>query len=384
MPKSYKLVLDIGTTGIKGFVFDSKNEIVGKSYLKLNKKISGLKVEQNPVEILSKSKLVLRRAVKNSGVKLGSIKTFGLTNQRETIVAWDKTNGKPIYPAIVWEDSRTKSLCTKIAKIYAKQVKSKTGLAVEPYFSASKIGWILNNVPKAKVLQDKQSLMCGTLDTWILWNFDKTKPYITDQTNASRTLLYNVKKMSWDKELCKIFKIDRNILPEVKPSANNFGMLDKSILGKPVPIQAMCGDQQSSTYAAGTKTGATKATFGTGTFIVQVLSNFLLKPGFYTTIIPEKNKKFKYALEAKIEQSGVQVANALKNKKLLPAVMEKLAEKTSEVIYRLPNKPKIIIVDGGITQSELLIKFLQQRSGIKIQKQTTYDGTALGIAKLLK
>ncbi len=384
MHKTYKLVLDIGTTGVKGFVFDSKNTVLAKSYSKLSKKVSGPRVEQDPIEILQKSKLVLRKAVQNSKIQPSRIAGFGLTNQRETVVVWNKSTGKPIYPAIVWEDSRTKLFCKKKAKKYAKRVRNKTGLNIEPYFSASKLNWIFNNLSETQNLSKSQNLLCGTLDTWILWNFDLSRPYLTDYTNASRTLLYNTKTLNWDKELCRIFGIDLKMLPHARSSQSNFGLLDKSILGKSIPIQAMCGDQQSSTYAAGTRTGSTKITFGTGTFIVQVLPKFTINPKFYTTLVPYKNKSIKYALEAKIEQSGVQVAKALKNKKLLPSIMKKLARKTAEVVRDLPQKPQNIIVDGGITQSNLLIQYLHEETKLRIKKQTTYDGTALGIAKLLK
>ncbi len=383
MNKSYYLILDIGTTGIKALVFDSKENLITKSYEKLNKSITKSRVEQDPYEILNKSKKVLRQAIKQSKVKSSAFKSLGITNQRETIVAWNKETGKVLYPAIVWEDSRTKKYTEALKRKSALKIKGKTGLPIIPYFSASKMNWILKNVPSAKILAQKKQLLFGTLDTWVLWNFDQNHPHLTDQTNAARTLLYNIRKLKWDDELLKTFGLSKNQLPEVKPSHSKFGKLKKEILGFPLEIQAMCGDQQSSTFAAGIKPGDTKITFGTGTIIVQILPRFILKPSFYTTLVAGKTHPV-YALEAKIDSSGKQVTPVLNKPKKLEKVITQLATKTANVVNRLPKRPKKIIVDGGISQNNLLIKLLGQKTKIKIERQKTFDGTALGIAKLLK
>lgn len=383
MAKQYKLVLDIGTTGVKGFVFDDKNEVISKSYLKLTKKIfKKTHVEQSPYEILSKSKTVLKRAIQNSKINKNSFASFGLTNQRETIVAWNKTTGKPIHPAIVWEDSRTKAYCTKLRSKYNAIIQNKTGLTIEPYFSGSKMRWILDNIKTAKTLYAENNLAFGTVDSWMMWNLDPARPHVTDQTNASRTLLYNVRTSRWDKELLQIFDINPHSLPKVQPSKSLFGKLDKKIMGITLPIQAVCGDQESSTFAVGTKTYLTKITFGTGTFIVQVQPKFVLNKNFYTTIIPG-NRKSLFVMEAKIEQSGSQVDKVLGNPKKLKPVIIKLAKNTIKILKLLPFQPKEIIVDGGITQSDLLLETLRKNTNYKITKQKTFDGTALGIAKLL-
>lgn len=383
MKKSYYLILDIGTTGIKALVFDSNENLITKSYEKLRKSISKVRVEQDPYEILNKSKKVLLRAIKQSKVKNSSFRSLGISNQRETIVAWSKQTGKIVYPAIVWQDSRTKKYTEVLNKKFAHQVMQKTGLPIIPYFSASKMNWILKNVPDAKILAQKKQLLFGTLDTWILWNFDQSHPHLTDQTNASRTLLYNIRKLKWDNKLLEIFGVSKDQLPIVKPSHSKFGKVSKEILGFPLKIKAMCGDQQSSTFAAGINPGNTKITFGTGTFIVQILQRYMFQPGFYTTLIAGKKHPV-YALEAKIDWSGKQVSPVLNQPKKLQKVITRLATTTAKIVNKLPYRPKKIVVDGGISQNNLLIKLLGQKTKIKIERQKTFDGTALGIARLLK
>ncbi len=382
MANRYFLVLDIGTTGVKGLVFDQKYNVITKSYLKLNKTVSGAKVEQNPTEILRKSLIVLKQAVKNSAIKPSQFHSFGITNQRETIVAWHKTTGAPAGPAIVWEDSRTKNWCATQKAAHGTKIQQKTGLHLEPYFSGSKMAWLLQNSPKVKQLAQRNKLLFGTLDSWIIWNLNPKHPHVTDITNASRTLLLNVKTLKWDKELLDIFQVNKSWLPKVLHSRSNYGELDSKILGFPLPIRAVCGDQQSSTFAAGVKTGNTKVTFGTGTFVAQVLPKFKTYTNFYTTVVPKKIGH-SYIVEAKIEKSAEQVSKYLKYPKKLKPILIKLAQQTSELLAKLPTKPKTILIDGGISQSNVLFELLKQDKIGTFKRQVTYDGTALGIAKLL-
>ncbi len=381
--KQFSLVLDVGTTGVKAFIFDSKQNLLAKEYLHLNKFVKGNRVEQDPMEILKKSRLVMLKVLKASGIDPKRICKAGITNQRETIIAWSKTDGKPIYSAIVWEDNRTKNYCLALIKKYQKFVQNKTGLPIEAYFSASKIAWIIDNVKAAKPLLAAGQLSFGTIDSWILWNFVKNHPHLTDRTNASRTLLYNIKRQSWDDELLKLFNIPKQCLPKVLPSISYFGSLDGSISGLDCPVLAVCGDQQASTYAAGIKPRSTKVTFGTGTFIVQITDRFLIKSGFYTTITPSLNKP-KYALEAKIGWGGKKIEEVLDNRKKLNLLIRQLIDETAIIIHELPYKPLKIIVDGGVSRNEPLIRLLRQKTGIIVVEQKIFDGTALGIAKMLK
>jgi len=391
-PKSkHILVLDVGTTGIKAFIFDTNLSPIARVYRKLNK-FSPKRgwVEQNPKELLRVSRGVLREAVKKSGLSGKSFFGLGLTNQRETTILWDKKTGNPIYPAIVWEDERTKSICAKLKK-FEKKVRSRTGLPINPYFSASKIQWVLKRVVGTKERLGRDELAFGTVDSWILWNFLEDAPHLTDLTNASRTLLFNIKKLGWDDELLDIFQIPRKILPQVKPSQAPFGQLKKEVLGFPLAVLAVAGDQQASMYAAcpecsrgaGSKKGITKVTYGTGTFMMQVLgSRFRLYPEFFTTLLVTQGKPL-YAIEAKIEGSGDEVEKTL-GKPTLDKVILKLARKVDVYLKRMPVKPQRLIIDGGITKAKGLGPTQAQISGLLIQKQAIFDGTALGTAKLVK
>ncbi|TSC66186.1 MAG: Glycerol kinase [Candidatus Doudnabacteria bacterium Gr01-1014_77] len=213
----YALVLDIGTSGIKTFIFDTNLNPVIRTYERLKKKKTKHGwVEQDPKELLSTAITTLRKSVKKSGMAPTSFNSLGITNQRETTICWDKKTGSPVSPAIVWEDERTKKICTNLKRKYEKLVRTKTGLSINPYFSASKLSWILKNVPQAKKLAKKHNLAFGTVDTWLLWNLVEKSPHLTDYTNASRTLLFNIKTLKWDKQLMDIFNIPADVYMHLK------------------------------------------------------------------------------------------------------------------------------------------------------------------------
>ena len=383
--KTNFLVLDVGTTGIKGFVFDKNLKLLAKSYYRLNKRFPKKGwVEQNPKELLDKSILALRKAVKESGVSPTSLASLGITNQRETTILWDKKTGKPIYPAIVWEDMRTATKTKVLRKKYNSFVRKKTGLSIDSYFSATKIAWILENVPKAKSLLKNGRILFGTVDTWILWNLSKEKNHITDYTNASRTLLFNIQKLIWDQDLLDIFRVPTSILPKAQPSGSLFGHLNSKVIGVSLPIRAICGDQQASMYAAGIKPYTTKITYGTGTFMMQIIgSKFAQHKSFFTTLAPTTSKPM-YALENKIDCCGNKVDKLLKKKISLVPIISILSEMVALEIKKLPHKPKRLIVDGGLTQAPSLVSIQSKATGIPVLKQPIHDGTGLGVAKLLK
>ncbi|MFA6131667.1 MAG: FGGY family carbohydrate kinase [Patescibacteria group bacterium] len=384
----HTLVLDVGTTGIKAFVFNAEFKIEARVNRPVKKRrLKKDWVEQDPLEILSAAKQVLKEAVRASRVKLNHFSGFGLTNQRETVIAWDRITGQPIYPAIVWEDKRTlkgvkalkgtKGFCEGL-------ISEKTGLRLDPYFSATKIQWILENVPKARQLLAAERLLVGTVDTWFLWNLCEDEPFLTDETNASRTLLFNLKKKDWDEELLELFGVPREILPDVFSSGAKFGFLKKEIIGAKLPVLAVAGDQQASAYAAGTKVGATKVTYGTGAFVDQSLGNkFKLHADFFTTLLPTVGGKPIFCFEAKVENCAAAVEPVLKDPKKLRQVLTGIAKKVDILIKKLPNKPKLIIVDGGVTRDGIIIEEQQKISGVPIRSQIVFDGTALGVAKLI-
>lgn len=374
MTKSKSLVLDVGTTGVKAFIFNRDQELLFKAYKRLGKKYPKQGwVEQDPQELVDSSIEVIRSVVKQSGINPKELKSFGITNQRETIIAWDKKTGKVLYPAIVWQDTRAKALCAKLTRKFNNTVQSKTGLVISPYFSASKIEWLLSKI-------NNEHLSVGTVDSWLMFNLLKGYPHLTDQTNASRTLLFNIHKLTWDRELLSIFCVPASVLPEVKNSSSNFGVLNKSVIGIELPLLAVVGDQEASLYAVGSKRGVTKITFGTGTFVMQNLGNkFSVVEGFYTTLAASKG----YAVEAKIDFGSSQVDPLLSNPKKLKRVLIKAAKSVAKIVTKLPIKPKKLIIDGGISMNKDLQDALSEATGVRIEMQTTYDGTALGVAKIL-
>ena len=383
--KSNFLVLDVGTTGVKGFVFDRKLKLLGKSYHRLNKRFPKKGwVEQSPQDLINKSVLALRGAVKKSKVSPTSLISLGITNQRETTILWDKRTAKPIYPAIVWEDTRTTARTKTLGRKYQSIVREKTGLPIDPYFSATKIAWILENVPRAKTLAEKNHILFGTVDTWVLWNLSREKNYLTDYTNASRTLIFNIKKLVWDQGLLDIFKIPKDILPGVRPSGSLFGHLKSNVIGVSLPIRAICGDQQASMYAAGTKPRTTKITYGTGTFMMQIIGSKFIQPKPFFTTLTATTSKPMYALEGKIDCCGNKVDELLKKKLSLVPILSILSKQVAGKITKLPYRPKELIVDGGLTQAPALPSIQSEAAGIPVIKQSIYDGTGLGIAKLLK
>lgn len=383
MLKSHTLVLDVGTSSVKAFVFDDAFRVLVKASASLSLSTRGKRVEQDPAEILKQSIRVLREAVQSCGVPLQSLTSFGLTNQRETTILWDANTGKPVYPAIVWQDTRTEVACAPLRRKYGRMVREKTGLPIDPYFSASKIAWILSHVKSASELLSKGRLLFGTVDSWLLWNLLEGHPHLTDWTNASRTLLFDVKTMAWDRSLCELFSVPFSVLPLPIPSRSAFGYLDSRIVGARIPVGAVCGDQHASLYAAGTRTGATKVTYGTGTFVTQVLgTKFTLHNGFFTTLVPTSGAR-RYALEAKVGKSGAEVARLLPHPARLQLFLRELAKKTNTNLRKLPRVPTSIRVDGGITQSDFLLAEQARISGMRVVRQKTFDGTALGIAMLL-
>lgn len=385
MAKDHILVLDIGTTGVKALVFNDTLDVVSRVYKPLEKSVTPEGwVEQDPRELVEASREVLQKVIADSKIPATSFLGVGVTNQRETTILWDKSTGKSIYPAIVWEDTRTKALCDTLQKKYGKQVQEKTGLKIDTYFSATKINWILENVEEAKELVKQNALLFGTVDTWILWNLLENNPHVTDYTNAARTLLFDIQTLEWDKELLNLFQVPVGVIPSVQPSSSLFGNLKKEILGFSLPVLAVAGDQQASMYAAGMEEGTTKITYGTGTFIMQIIgSRFKIIEPFFTTIAGYTDKPM-YAVEAKIARGGKQVEPLLNKPVELQKFLTDLAIDVDTYLKQLPIKPKELILDGGVTRSDFLVSKQSEVSKIPVRKQKTFDGTALGVAMLAK
>ena len=301
--KKYVIALDQGTTGSRAVAFDHDGKCVGS----VNKEFTQFFpypgwVEHDPYDILQSQMGALFELIKKLAVKPEQIAAIGITNQRETVVVWDKMTGKPVYNAIVWQCRRTAGICEQLkADGYADLIKSETGLVLDAYFSGTKIKWILENVKEVK----NKSLLCGTIDTWLIYNLTKEKSHVTDMSNASRTMLFNINTLEWDKQLLDILGIKKEMLPKVVPSSCVVGHME--LEGISIPIAGIAGDQQAALFGqACFEPGEVKNTYGTGCFI---LMNTADKPvfsdkGLITTIAWNLNNKTYYALEGSIFNSG--------------------------------------------------------------------------------
>lgn len=379
------LVLDAGTTGVKALVFDPNLDILGRAYRPLRKTTgAGGRVEQDPKQILAACKAVIKSAVKASGIPARRIAGLGITNQRETAVIWSRRTGEPLYPAIVWQDTRTAAWCAKLRKKYEPVIRRKTGLRLDPYFSAPKISWMLSR-PAIKKAAGRGDALFGTVDSWLLWNLSEGRPHATDHTNASRTLLFNIKTLAWDSDLLRLFGVPADVLPAIFPSRHRFGVLDRRVAGYPIPVLGICGDQQASMFAAGIRRGTTKVTYGTGAFASQALGpKFELHPGLFTTLVPSGSKTPLYMVEGKVDDCAARITPVIGNERLMRKEVTRLAREVAAYLKRLPIPPKRIVVDGGVTRYDKLPEIQAKAAGIPARRQKIYDGTALGAAMLVK
>lgn len=309
----YILTIDQGTTSTRAIIFDEKSRIIGLKQMEFLQICpnSGW-VEHNPEEIWETTYQVIKGALNNSNLKLSDISGIGITNQRETAVIWNKITGKPVYNAIVWQSRQSQEICDDlIAKGYSDYIQEKTGLIINPYFSASKIKWIFDNVKGVKESALKGELLFGTIDTYLVWKLTEGKVHVTDYSNASRTLLYNIHTLTWDEDLLKLFNIPNNILPTVVDNSGIVGyatalkQLDDSNYA--IPIASMIGDQQAALFGQCCfNIGDAKSTYGTGCFILMNTGEKVInsKNGLLTTIAWKINNKITYALEGSVFVAG--------------------------------------------------------------------------------
>ena len=440
--KKFIVAIDQGTTSSRAVLFNTVGKVIFKSQLEFKQYFpkNGW-VEHDPEEIWRTTKKVLLNVIKKSKKFKGRILTIGITNQRETTVLWNRITGKPVYNAIVWQDRRTANFCNKFKSSKKDYIiNKKTGLLIDPYFSATKIKWIIENVTKAKKLLRKKQLLFGTIDTFLLWRLTKGTSHATDATNASRTMLYNITTHDWDLQILKSLKIPRHILPIIKDSSDNFGKTHKSITGKSYPITGVVGDQQAAAIGQCCfKKGSVKSTYGTGAFVLMNTGNKKIysKNRLLTTVCYRLNGKSTYALEGSIfiAGAGVQwlrdkmkliksahetekIVKSLKNNcgvYLVPAfvglgapywdsqargVLSGLTRNTGykEIIratlessvyqsYDLFNamkkdglKPKLIKIDGGMVKNNWFSQFLSDVLNLSVYRSQVDETTALGAA----
>lgn len=308
----YIMSLDQGTTSSRCILFDHSGNICSTAQKEFRQIFPQPGwVEHDAMEIWRTTIEVTKNAMEKLGVEASDIAAIGITNQRETTILWDKATGQPIANAIVWQCRRTSSLIDDlVARGYSEQIRAKTGLVPDAYFSGTKIKWLLDNVPGARQRAERGELLFGTIDTWLIWNLTGGKVHVTDQTNASRTMLYNIHTLSWDEELLELLDIPKAILPEVKPSSHVYGHTAFELLGGEIPIAGAAGDQQCALFGQCCfAPGEMKNTYGTGCFLVMNTGTTPVesKNGLLTTIAAGFDDHVEYALEGSIFVAGAAI-----------------------------------------------------------------------------
>lgn len=441
----YVMALDQGTTSSRAIIFDHS----GKMIASLNKEFRQIYpkpgwVEHDPMEIWESQIEVAKGVIEKAGIKPEDIAAIGITNQRETTVVWDKNTGKPIYNAIVWQCRRTAPICDDLKnKGFDKKIREKTGLVVDAYFSGTKVKWILDNVEGAREKAERGELLFGNIDTWLIWNLTRGKVHVTDYSNASRTMLFNIHELKWDKEILEELNVPENMLPEVKPSSHVYGYTDKSIFGVEIPIAGDAGDQQAALFGqACFKPGMAKNTYGTGCFMLMNTGEKAVpsKTGLLTTIAWGIDGKVEYALEGSIfitgaaiqwlrdelriidnapqseeyalkveDTNGVYVVPAFvglgapywdmyardvivgltrgaKREHIIRATLESIAYQTRDVLEAMQEdsgiKLQALKVDGGASANNFLMQFQADILGVPVDRPQVIETTALGAAYL--
>ena len=440
--KKFIISIDAGTTSIRSILFNLKGKPIFSSQKEFTQYFpkNGW-VEHDPDEIWNKTKKTLADVINKAKKLKGKILTIGITNQRETTILWNKKNGKVIYKAIVWQDRRTEEFCKKLRN-QNKETSffNKTGLLIDPYFSATKVKWILDNIPLAKKLMQKNELLFGTIDTFLIWRLTKRQIHATDATNASRTMLYNISTNKWDDGILKLLKIKKNILPEVKDCSDDFGSTHSSITGQSIPISGVVGDQQAATIGQCCfEPGSMKSTYGTGAFVLLNTGNKIIysKNRLLTTIAYRIKGKTTYAMEGSIfiAGAGVQwlrdrmnffkkasetekIIKSLKNnsdvylvpaftglgapywnanargvlsgltrdtgpKEIVRAIIESVAYQTYDLFEAMKHdglRPRLVKVDGGMVMNNWFSQFLSDVVNVGVLRPQVQETTALGAA----
>lgn len=441
----YILSLDQGTTSSRAILLDASGKIacVAQHEFRQIYPKTGW-VEHDPFEILTSQLSSAVEVLGKAGARPHDVAGLGITNQRETTLVWDRKTGKPVYNAIVWQDRRSAPLCKRLINDGAESaVRQKTGLLLDPYFSATKIAWILDNVPGARQQAERGKLAFGTVDSWLIWNLTDGNQHVTDRTNASRTLLYNIVEDKWDSELLKLFGIPQSMMPEVVWSSQKVGRVTTSLGLAEIEIAGVAGDQQSALFGhLCTRPGDAKCTYGTGCFLLQNTGErfALSKERLLTTLTCNASQRLEYALEGSIFIGGAVVQWLRDNMKFVAqsADIESLAKSTgsSNGVYFVPaftglgaphwdpNASGLIIglqrgteiaeiaraalesiafqvgdvlramdrssgspsshlrVDGGAAANDLLMQFQADLLGVPIERPAVFEATALGAAYL--
>jgi glycerol kinase len=305
------VAVDQGTTGTTVLVFDRSGRIIGRAYSEFTQHYPKPGwVEHDAEEIWRVTLRVLRQACRRALVRPRDIAALGITNQRETVVLWDRRTGRPVHRAIVWQDRRTAPECERLKADGAESlIRDHTGLVIDPYFSGTKLRWLLQHVPRAAERAARGELCFGTIDAWLIWKLTGGAVHATDPTNASRTLLYDIRTKRWDAELCRLLEVPEALLPAVKPSSGEFGLTDKAVLGAPIPIAGVAGDQQAALFGQGcVEPGMVKNTYGTGCFLLMYTGTLApSEHGLLTTVACDARGGPAYALEGSVFIAGAAI-----------------------------------------------------------------------------
>ncbi len=343
--EQYILALDQGTTSCRAVVFDKKGQIISTAQQEFTQHFPNPGwVEHDPLEIWNTQSQMAREALEKKGIDPAQIKGIGITNQRETVVVWDKETGQPIYPAIVWQDKRTSDYCDQLkSEGYEDLIRKKTGLVIDAYFSGTKVKWILDHVEGAREKAKSGELLLGTIDTWLIWNMTHGDLHITDATNASRTLFYNINTLDWDDEILQLMDIPKQMLPTVHQSSEIYGNCSKEFIGEIVPISGIAGDQQAALFGQMcTKKGMVKNTYGTGCFMLMNIGEepIVSENNLLTSVAWQIDGKTKYMLEGSIFIAGAVVQWLRDGLKIIDnsADVESLATSVSDTggVYFVP------------------------------------------------
>lgn len=441
----YIMALDQGTTSSRCILFNKKGEIQSmaqKEFSQIYPKPGW--VEHNPMEIWSSQLAVTTEAMAMVGASPKDIVGIGITNQRETTIVWDKVTGEPVYNAIVWQCRRTAEKVDElVAEGYGDMIREKTGLVPDAYFSATKIAWILENVPGAREKADRGELLFGTVDSWLIWNLTKGEVHVTDYTNASRTMIYDIHRLCWDEEILSLLHIPASMLPDVKPSSCIYGYTENTILGGKIPIAGIAGDQQAALFGQCCfSKGQVKNTYGTGCFLLMNTGTEAItsRNGLLTTIAASCGDQVEYALEGSVfvagaavqwlrdgmrmiksapqteeytskadDTTGVYVVPAFagmgapywnpyargtivgitrgcKKEHFIRATLESIAYQTYDVLKAMEEDAEVSIaglkVDGGASANNFLMQFQADILGARVYRPECIETTALGAAYL--
>ncbi len=446
MKKKYVLAIDQGTSSSRAILFDDKLQTVGIEQVEFNQIYPRPGwVEHDPEEIWESQYRVCLKLFERLNIHPSEITSLGITNQRETTILWDKITGKPIYNAIVWQDKRTSDFCNQLKNEgIEEKVRSKTGLVIDSYFSATKIHWILNNVDGAKEKAKKGDLLFGTVDTWLVWKLTNGAFHITDYSNASRTLLYNINSLDWDEGLLKVFDVPKTVLPEVKSSSEVYCTTNRDLFdGVEIPIAGIAGDQQSALFGQTCfEKGTAKNTYGTGCFMLMSTGEkpVLSESGLLTTIAWGINGKLNYALEGSVFIAGAAIkwlrdglklikdasdtlniaqnlettegiyvvpafsglgapfwdmyargailgiTQGVTDKHIVKATLESIAYRTKDVLDAMSKDSGIELtelnVDGGASANDYLMQFQADILNTSVTRPKIIETTAMGVAAL--